>query len=285
MILLADSGSTKTEWRLLIPDHDTKVKLGKGINPHYQSDVEILQSIQHEVKDWEDARLQKIYFYGAGCASSEKKERISKLLCAIFTYVKIKNIVVETDLLAVARSLAGNQKGIIGILGTGSNANFYDGKTFPDYQSSLGFLLGDEGSGADLGCQLVKRFLRKELPLHLYNDFCVTYSLTPRTLIAEVYDKVFPNRYLAGFSFFLSKNIQDQYVQNLLLERFNLFFQKTVIRISEYQNHPFFMSGSIAFHFQSEIRQVAQKHRIHIERIIKQPSQNLDLYHRDELQL
>ncbi len=279
MILIADSGSTKTEWRLLIPDQPTQIVLGTGINPFYQSDLEIVTILKMELHSFQNVSIQNIYFYGAGCQTVTKKQIVKQALQAVFQGVRPQNIWIETDVLAAARSLAGTQKGLIGILGTGANVNFYDGKDFPNYQSGLGFLLGDEGSGADLGREVVRHFLRQELPDNLQDSFEKKYTLNRDELIQGIYQAKFPNRYLANFTFFLAENLDCEFVQDLLAKRFDIFFRKMVCSHDNYRSYPLFMLGSIVFYFQEIFMQIADNHTIKIEKIIKTPIENLEIYH------
>jgi len=276
MIFIADSGSTKTEWQLISPQ-STETILGQGINPYYQNTSDIHQIIQNDLEKWINYQPKKIYFYGAGCTHPEKNDLIRSGLKAIFP--KTKNILIDSDLLGAGRSLSGNRAGIICILGTGTNANFYDGKTFPNYLSSLGFLLGDEGSGAYFGKCLIQDFLRQELPENLAFKFKEKYPISRQELIQKVYRTNFPNQYLAGFIPFLQENLESDYTQKLFEKGFQLFVEKTLSKIENYRNYPVHFMGSIAFHYQEILQKILVNERITIGKIAKTPSKGLRKYH------
>jgi len=279
MILIADSGSTKTEWQLISPQ-STEIILGQGINPYYQNASDIHQVLQNDLEKWMNSQPEKIYFYGAGCTHPEKNNLVQSGLQTIFPKAKI---MIDSDLLGAGRSLSGNQAGVICILGTGTNANFYDGKTFPNYLSSLGFLLGDEGSGAYFGKCLIQDFLRQELPENLTDKFKKKYPVSRQELIQKVYRTNFPNQYLAKFVPFLKENLEFDYTQELFREGFQLFVQKTLSKVRNYQDYPVHFMGSIAFHFQEILREILKNEGITIGKIVKTPSEGLRKYHLENL--
>ena len=198
MILIADSGSTKTDWCI----GSSFTIQTKGINPFHQSEEVIQQILTNELLPQmpEEVLIDAIYFYGAGC-TPEKSPIIQRTLSHCFPQCTIE---VNSDLLGAARALCGKSPGIACILGTGSNSCFYDGQQITSNVSPLGYILGDEGSGAVLGKRLVGDCLKKQLPEHICHSFLDTFGLTPAQIIEKVYRQPQANRFLASLTPFLS---------------------------------------------------------------------------------
>jgi len=276
MILIADGGSTKADWCLLDREKEVLRVFSKGINPYYctknEISDEIRQNLFYELKDFQ---LNTIYFYGAGCASPEKKELIKKALAENF---KSKLINVESDLLGAAIGLCGNNSGIVAILGTGSNSCFYNGEKIVENISPLGYILGDEGSGAVLGRIFIGECLKNQLTKGIKEKFLKKYNLDVPSVLHNVYKKPMPNRFLADFSFFIKENIDDKSVYNLVYNSFMCFFQKNLMQY-DYKNHKIYFTGSIAFFFQDILQTVANELNINIETIEQTPMSGLIQYY------
>lgn len=276
MILIADSGSTKTNWCLtdkqqLICEIDSA-----GINPYFQSHEDIrneLSSIVPHLKV-ETNKIEAIYFYGAGCTS----EKIEVVRNAIEKNFETKHIEVGSDLLGAARGICGKEAGIACILGTGSNSCFYNGSEIEQNISPLGFILGDEGSGAALGKHLVGDLLKNMLPTTLKEKFFAQFNLTPAKIIEKVYRQPFPNRFLAGLSPFLAENIQEPAIYQLVLNNFKSFFDRNV-KNYDYQNYTVNFVGSIAFHYKNIVVEAAKQSDIRLGCIEKSPMIGLVNYH------
>ena len=214
MILIADSGSTKTDWVL----HDgTAIVLRtttQGLNPTLQSAEDIYKVLSEELdgKIASDAP-DTIYFYGAGCAYETADNRMKE---ALEQYFVTREIHIHSDLLAAARALCGHEEGIACILGTGSNSCLFDGEKITDNTPALGYILGDEGSGAHLGRQLVSDCIKKQLPSDLREKFLKTYNLDVPTILERVYHTPLPNRWLASLTPFLYENKKSPEIQMLL---------------------------------------------------------------------
>ena len=194
MILIADSGSTKTDWSVIQQGKLTRSIKTKGMNPYFQSEEEIGKEISEVLlPQLGNSALEAIYFYGAGCTV----DKVEVVRNVIIQHTNVTRVEVNTDLLAAARSVCGRKAGIACILGTGSNACFYDGKNIVDNVSPLGFILGDEGSGAVLGKRLVGDLLKGMMGQELKDKFLKQYNLTPGDIIERVYRQPFPNRFLA----------------------------------------------------------------------------------------
>ena len=221
MILIADSGSTKTDWVLCDKGEIiTRIKT-QGINPTIQETGDILAVLENELAGKIDADTpESIYFYGAGCAYENANKRMLTALEATF---KTKDIHINSDLLAAARALCGHEEGIACILGTGSNSCLFDGEKIIDNTPSLGFILGDEGSGAHLGRQLVSDCIKKQLSSKLREQFFNRYQLDKATILERVYHAPLPNRWLASFTPFLCENRKDPEIHTLLKKCFKQF--------------------------------------------------------------
>ena len=275
MILIADSCSTKTDWRLVEHGEITNQIKSNGINPFYQSEYEIASELK-SILPYTDESLKNIYFYGAGC-TPEKIEPLKKIFNKIFTDVAVD---VNSDLLAAARALCLNKKGIACILGTGANTCLYNGNEIVNNIPTLGYMLGDEGSGAVLGKKTIVAYLREYMPKKLLDSFSEQYKTNKQQVLDNVYKKPFPNRYLASFTKFLSQNINHEFVQQLLYEHFDEFFNRTIFHYDNYLEYEVNFVGSIAFYFSDAIRNVAENRRIKIGRILETPINGLVEYHK-----
>jgi len=277
MKLIADSGSTKTHW--CVTDNAVVVKniFTKGINPFYQTEDEILNEVNlHLMPEVEGLQIDEIFFYGTGCSFPEKKAMVSRALGYHFKGIVIE---IESDLLGAARSLFGRNKGIACILGTGSNSCLYDGQTIVENVSPLGFMLGDEGSGAVLGKKLVADCLKNQLPAEVKTKFMAQYELTPELILENAYKKPFPNRFLAGFAPFLLQNIEESSIFNLVYDSFDEFFVRNVMQYPLEDVQVGFI-GSIAFHFKDTLEIVASERGIEVAAIDQSPMEGLVKYHK-----
>ncbi|MFA8436991.1 MAG: ATPase [Marinifilaceae bacterium] len=278
MILLADSGSTKTNW-LCIQNGQTKTQAqSPGINPFFQNEEEITNKLKKHLSDLATLPIKKIFFYGAGCAFPEKNQIVANALGNFFSNSN-PEIQIESDLVGAARALCQHQPGITCILGTGSNSCYYNGEELEQNVSPLGFILGDEGSGAVLGRLLVSDFLKNQLPVNLAEKFQNKYSYSPAEILDKVYKQAFPNRFLAGFAPFLSENIEDTYCREIVVHQFNLFFQRNVLQYSRHRDLPIHFTGSVAFHFKELLRETGRTNGLNIGTILKDPMKGIVTYH------
>ena len=272
MILIAESGSTKTDWIILKGDEKIHHQ-SPGINPFYQDSESIYESIKFLS---EIGQVEKIFFYGAGCANSEKNKIVEDALKLVFPSATCE---INSDLLAASRSLCGKEEGIVCILGTGSNSCFYDGFKIKHKTSSLGFILGDEGSGAVLGKKLVSDILKKQAPKEIVDSFYKAYKLTEADIVHRVYREEFPNRFLAQFTVFMSKNLSNKYMSNLIKESFIEFFERNIKQYNNKTKLPIHFTGSIAFHFTKELEIAANQTGFSIGKILKSPLEGLIKFH------
>jgi glucosamine kinase len=276
MILIADSGSTKTTWCLAALQPETRqMILTSGINPYYQTGEEILSTLQNEFTAGSQG-VKAIWFYGAGCINPTVNEVVSG---ALYSFFGTETIEVGTDLMAAARALCGHQPGIACILGTGSNSCYYDGETIANHVSPLGFILGDEASGAVLGRKLLGDVLKKQLPSHLLEAFYAENPVTQAEIMENIYRKPFPNRYAARFSRFLYAHISEPAIRDLVSVEFGSFFRRNVLQYPEALQYAVHFSGSIAFYFQDLLRKVAADLGLRTGRIVQDPIQGLVDFH------
>ncbi len=276
MILIADSGSTKTHW--CIADNSSAIKhiYTKGINPFYQTEEEIQQEIQlNLIPELAGYSINQIYFYGAGCSFPEKKKLVSN---ALEHYFKDTMIEVQSDLLAAARSLFGEEKGIACILGTGSNSCYYNGSEITENVSPLGFILGDEGSGAVLGKTLVADVLKNQLAPELKTKFLTQYNISPAEILENVYKKPFPNRFLASFSKFLHENIENASIYQIVYNSFSAFVKRNLLQY-DFENVHVRCIGSVGYYFKNILADAAKEYNIQIDKIEQSPMEGLLEYH------
>lgn len=285
MILIADSGSTKTDWRLIDEEKNIHQFQTQGLNPYFQTSEQIAEIIQHELVskfsnaiNFPDSKLS-IYFYGAGCKAEDKKTLVKDSLLKLFSS---SEVFVESDMLGTARALCGRSPGIAAILGTGSNTCYYDGNKIAENRTSTGFILGDEGSGAHIGKIFIQAFLNDELPEELTIRFQERFKLSKDDIIDAVYRKPLPNRFLASFSKFVYQNQKEEYILQLLITCFEQFFDKHVCKYSQHKQLQLNCVGSVAFYYSNILRGVADKKGVLIGTIVESPISALTLYHLGE---
>jgi N-acetylglucosamine kinase-like BadF-type ATPase len=276
MLLIADSGSTKTEWclvntetRMFTTCHTT------GINPIYQ-DKEAIQQLLEQEYSLPVTALRSIYFYGAGCINDQLKVMLQKILSKHF---RCQSISVQSDLMAAARSLCQNQEGIACILGTGSNSCFYNGQEIARHVSPLGYVLGDEGSGAVIGKKFMSDLLKKQLPDVIADRFFEKYALSPDQVLEQVYKKPFPNRFLAQFTRFIHDNLHEDSLRKLVKDSFTEFFSRNIRQYPEAYKLPVHFTGSVAWHFKDILQESADESGFRTGIITLRPMEGLIQYH------
>ncbi|MBO5975300.1 MAG: ATPase [Paludibacteraceae bacterium] len=275
MILIADAGSTKTSWCAINKNSEKSILQTKGINPYLQTNEDIDSLLQKELFPFLEENIDQLFFYGAGCNTTEVKENLQETFSNTFG---TKNVEIESDLLAAARSLLQNKVGIACIIGTGSNSCFYDGNKCVKNVSPLGYILGDEGSGSVLGKHLIGDFLKKQMPQELYSSFEDKYQITTSEVLYKVYKQPFPNRYLASFAPFLLEHIAEPYAYNLVFDNFLSFFERNLTHY-DYKNHETNFVGSIAFHFRDVLEVAAYDFGLNLGKITSSPLEGLIDFH------
>ncbi len=281
MILIADCGSTKIDWCLLNGKEKVAQIFTTGMNALLMTQEEMTQRIADELMpNIANYEVTEIYYYGAGIISDEIKSHVINALKAnIPSATKIE---VDSDLLAAARALCGRKPGIACILGTGSNSCYYDGEKVVDNVSPLGYILGDEGSGAVLGKLLVGDVLKKQLPEHLCEKFLKEYNLDRNKIIDAVYRKPAANRFLAQFAPFLEHNIEEPSIHRIVLHSFIDFFVRNVENYDNYKELPCNFVGSIALLEKATLLEAAKSQGITVGNIIQDPMEGLIKFHSTE---
>jgi len=277
MILIADSGSTKTDWILL--DLASKQRIlfeGIGLNPYNSSRSDVASEVKRLFNSLEIPSVSHIYFYGSGCSSESTKKIIEEGLAAFFSTAKIE---VFHDLEGAARSLCKNTEGISCILGTGSNAAHFDGKHIVKSAVSLGYLLGDEGSGNHMGKKLIHAVYLKTAPEELIQDFQKNFDLSLEELLEEIYKKPHPNRYLASFTKFINQHKSNPFILELIYKSFDEFIQLVVLPLNMDKKLPVHFTGSIAWFFKNELEIVVKKWGFTLGKVSQKPIEDLGDYH------
>ena len=274
MILVADSGSSKTDWLLTLAENEVKQFRTAGLNPYFLTEKEIAKVIQEQAPDMVAyaADVAEIYFFGAGCSSPDRHEIVTNAISQIFTKSYIS---VDSDLLGCAYATCGHEKGLCCVLGTGSNISFFDGDNIHDGQHGLGFVLGDEGAGTWFGKNLITDFLYGRMPADISIKFEENYQLTKEMVIKKVYQAPNSNTYLASFTRFISDIRETNYAQDLLRRGLLEFIETNIKSYPQYHNFKCHFVGSIAYVFTDELRTVCKENGIHIGKIIKQPIHDL----------
>lgn len=274
MILLADSGSTKTSWLCYHLSSKEKMTFTTlGINPiiHHQEDIIRIISENKDLIALGN-QIKKIYFFGAGCSSNSRNEIAKNAMQTIFNQAEIQ---IDEDMVAAGISICGGEKGIACILGTGSNSILYDGQNWHNSNAGIGFILGDEGSGAYFGKLLLRDFLYQTMPNEIYQYIKDNYKLTKDDIFSKVYKMPSPNRYLASFAPVLSEFRENDYCQMMLQNGFTEFFDYHITCFDDYKNMPVGFVGSIAYIFQDEIKNVAKSFDVQLGKFIKEPIDGL----------
>ena len=278
MILIADSGSTKIDWCVLDGKEMVAQVFTCGMNAMMLTEEEMFATIEKElVPHIKGMTITEVYYYGAGCLFENVCNNVRNAIKRnIPTADKIE---VESDLLAAARALCGDKPGIACIMGTGSNSCYYDGEKIVDNVSPLGYILGDEGSGAVLGKLLVGDVLKNQLPQELCDKFMKQFDLTRQIIIENVYRKPAANRFLASLSPFLLQNIEEPAVHRLVLNAFKAFFVRNIENYANYKEMPVSFVGSIACYYKDVLKVAGDALNIKLGTIIKSPMVGLIKYH------
>ena len=278
IILIADSGSTKAEWCLL-NGNKRKTIYTQGISPYFLTTDQIQQILIVELKEkLKNIEPDKVYYYGTGCSNPENVVSVKKALKNTFSKAKI---FVDHDLMGAAKALCGNGKGVACILGTGSNSCYYNGKKIVKNSPGLGFILGDEGSGAYLGKKVVQYYLYHTFDPDLMDRFQAKYNTTAAEILDAVYKHALPNRYLAGFVPFLIENRGHFMIENIIEDGFNDFFFNHVYKYRESWIMPIHFIGSVAFGFKDVLKDMCDSYELQLGRVLKNPMDGLVKYHKE----
>ncbi|QKJ32512.1 N-acetylglucosamine kinase [Mucilaginibacter mali] len=274
MIVVADSGSSKTDWLLDKPGTDPVEYRTDGLNPYFLTEKEIAKKVHDQLPGLVAIANQvtEIYFFGAGCSSPDRHEMVSNALSQVFPKAFIS---VDSDLLGSAYATCGREKGLCCVLGTGSNISFFDGEDVAEGKHGLGYVLGDEGSGSWLGKALVTDYMYNKMPAAIHDMFRDDYHLDKATIIRNVYQQPRANSYLASFAKFLNKIQHTEYGQHVLNSAFLEFIETNIKSYPQYHQYKCHFVGSIAWHFSDELKRQCSRHHIHVGKIIQKPIDEL----------
>lgn len=277
-ILIADSGSTKTEWRLLRQKRSKTIHT-QGLSPYFLGAPQIEAVLRSELVPGlsKDEAIDALYFYGTGCANPENAKMVKKVLSKVFPGTAIE---VKHDLMGAARSVCGHDQGIACILGTGSNSGYYNGKTIVKNSPGLGYVLGDEGSGAYLGKRVLQYYLYGTFDEELKAKFESQYTSSPSAILDQVYKQPLPNRYLASFSEFLSENRGHYMAENIIEDGLNDFFFQHLCKYRESYHNPIHFIGGVAHAFKDVVRELGHAYEFEIGVIHQTPMDGLVAFHR-----
>jgi glucosamine kinase len=276
MLIIVDSGSTKADWQIIHPDGKKELVSTMGFNPFFHDEDRVETELNKDfVTKVKVDDVKDVYFYGAGCSDKMRCDIIKAGLKRVF---KNANIVVDHDLLASARAACGNQAGIACIIGTGSNTCLYDGEKIIDNVTNMGYLLGDEGSGSNLGKLLLKAYFYRELPDDIKTLFEAEYGNDKRSFLNQIYGDA-PNVYLSSFATFFSKHRSHFYIQKLVAEAFEDLINRHILKYEGCHSLPVCFVGSIAYHFQDILKVTLEEHDLDLGNVIRKPIDSLVEYH------
>lgn len=280
MTVIAESSSTRTEWTLIDGGEVVEHAFTIGLNPYFQTRREISHSIRLELPEtFFRRRWNHVYYYGAGCSNAEKIKVVESSLVAQFK----TPVTVMSDLLGAARGLLVRESGLACILGTGSNSCMYDGQDIQRNVRSLGFILGDEGSGSALGRIFLGDALKGVAPVGLTQEFFDKYQVTVDYIMDAVYSNASANRNLSTYSFFLSEHLDNDYVVSLIDREFTRFFERNVCQYEGYDKLPVAFVGSVATIYSELLLDVAQRYGVHVQKIVRSSMPGLVTYHSAEV--
>lgn len=280
MILIADSGGSKIDWRLMTFDGAIVQAHTPGFNPYYQPIEDLTTNFKEVILPKINDGIQKIFFYGAGVSSEKNQLKVKNAFLEFFPDAQIE---IGWDLLAAARALCGEEPGIACIMGTGSNSCLYDGKDIIGNVANLGWILADEGSGANMGRKFLVDYLREKMPANLRKQFHERFPLTREEFLEKVYQQERPSAFLASFTKFIFQHLKEPYCYKLVYSSFAEFYENNVMKYENYQNLKVHFTGSIAFYFSDILRQVANDKGITVKNILEGPIAGLTLYHQKDL--
>lgn len=273
MILVADSGSSSSDWMLNLPDSKPLFFKTKGLNPFFVNEKEIEKVMKDvpEIIPYVD-EIKEVYFFGAGCITPDRREIVSNALTLLFPKAFIS---VESDLLGAAYATCGSEKGLIATLGTGSDISFYDGEDLIPSQHGIGYVLGDEGSGAWFGKRLITSYLYGTMPRDLAKLFGESYRVTKEVVIKNVYQKERPNSYLGSFAQFMSDNRQHPFIDKLLTDGFDEFVRTNVMTYPNFWEFKCNFVGHIAYMFDMNLHAVCNLHGVQMGKILRSPIEEI----------
>lgn len=283
MILLADSGSTKTTWVTLESGQVSPETTTAGLNPYFHTRESIEQVLEDQLlPGMGEYAVREVHFYGAGCSTPDKNDRVKQAILRFFPGAEVS---VYHDILGAARALLGKQTGIACILGTGCNACYYDGVAAESRVASLGYLFGDEGAGSNIGKRFMEAFLKERLPQDLLAEFSEFNHLSFEQILESLYNKPYPNRFLASFSEFIAPRRHHPFLHSLVKASIGDFFTEQLSKYQGYQSLPVGFVGSIAWIYQDILKEVATERGVTVTSILRSPMEGLVRFHGENLKI
>lgn len=279
MIVTCDIGGSKGDWGFIGPDNGITTVETPGFNPFIHDSSLFQEQLKSCFNGIDLSKVKKVYYYGTGCREESSKIKVRDVLNSIFLNAEPE---VDIDLLASARATCGHQRGIACILGTGANSGLYDGKYIVDNIPTLGYLAGDEGSGANLGKLLIKSYFYREMPQDIRDAFELFFPGKHEKILHGLYNNPPANQFLASFTQFASLHLSHPFIQKLLDLNFQSFIDTQLSKYEGHQILPANFVGSVAFYFQHELIKCLKKNKIKPGIIISKPIQNLIQYHIDD---
>lgn len=273
--IIADSGATKVDWRLITGSGEVKCLSSAGLSPVYMSEDEIFSEIKEHISPSVEGPVKEIYFYGAGVVGSDSINKLTRCFNRLFSGAAV---FVESDMLAAARALCGRQSGIVCILGTGSNSCFYDGESIVRNVKAGGFILGDEASGAYFGKRLISDFIKGLLPDNIESEFKKRYNLDYPSIVQKVYKEEQPSRFLASFAPFILEFKDDPHINGIIRSGFEEFLNRNAAQY-EYRLYKVNFTGSIAYHFRDILETAVQNCNMKMGTVIPSPIEGLVAFH------
>lgn len=274
--LIADSGSSKTEW-CLVNGKNKKTFLTQGLSPYFLSAEQIEYIIEQELKPrLKNIEPDAVFFYGTGCSNKDNVKLVKKAIQKVFIN---STIAVDHDLMGAARALCGNEKGVACILGTGSNSCYYNGRKIMKNSPGLGYVLGDEGSGAYLGKKVIQYFLYNTFDADLMDRFKAKFNTNSDEILSAVYKKPLPNRYLASYAIFLAENRGHYMIENIIEDGFNDFFFNHVYKYRESWTLPIHFTGSVAYGFRDVLKEMCSTYELQLGKVLQKPIDGLVKFH------
>lgn len=278
MKLIADSGGTKTQWCIISGTESGKIISTAGLNPNFVSEEEFARVLSEEViVKIKETGIREVWFYGAGCSGEAMELKVKRSVGIVLPGTTVN---VHSDLTGAARSMLGKSIGYICMIGTGSNSGYFDGNKIIKNVPPLGFILGDEGSGAYLGKRIIADYLRGLMPTDLAGEFRNQYGAEKDDIVAHVYRGVFPSRFVGGFVKFLKDNIMHEYCQSLIKRSFEEFADRNLSLYGVREETNISVAGSVAWNFRELLEEVLRNHNFRISSIIKEPIYGLIEYHK-----
>jgi N-acetylglucosamine kinase-like BadF-type ATPase len=279
MIVIADGGSTKTNW-CLINEAGRKIHFNtEGYNPYFSDTNYIVESLKKTLPDHIEAdKLLEVHYYGAGCSTDSKRKIVEDAMQQVFPNAEV---FIGHDLLASCRALLGDEPGFAAILGTGTNSCLYDGKDITLNIDSLGYFLGDEGSGCFIGKRILSDYMKGYMPKGLRESFYDNFALTNEDIFDHIYNKPLPNRFCASFSKFLYdyKETYEDYTFSTIEYAFTAFFDNLVVHYPNYKNYTLNVVGSVGYSYRDILSVVADRYEMGVGKLIRSPIDDLVDYH------